>query len=95
VLTESAADVLAVLRVPRPHSPLPDPTPDRPPLPDAEAADDARRLVAETLSPTPVAVDEIIRTCQLSAALVSTILLEWELAGRLERHPGNKVSLIG
>ncbi|HYN39049.1 MAG TPA: DNA-protecting protein DprA, partial [Rhodospirillales bacterium] len=42
-----------------------------------------------------VAVDEIIRTCQLSPALVSTILLEWELAGRLERHAGNKVSLIG
>ena len=48
--------------------------------------------VAQTLSPAPVAVDEIIRTCQLSPALVSTILLEWELAGRLERHPGNRGS---
>ncbi len=69
----------------------------RAPLPgidDAET-DEARRVVAETLSPTPVAVDEIIRTCQLSPAQVSTILLEWELAGRLERHPGNQVSLIG
>lgn len=46
------------------------------------------------LSPAPVAVDEIIRTCQLSPALVSTILLEWELASRLERHPGNRVSSI-
>jgi hypothetical protein len=27
--------------------------------------------------------------------MVHTILLEWELAGRLERHPGNKVALIG
>jgi DNA processing protein len=56
--------------------------------------DGARRRIAETLSPTPLAVDEIIRSCQLSPALVSTILLEWELAGRLERHPGNRVSLI-
>lgn len=95
VLTEGAADVLAVLRAssmlvrPQPPEPLPPPAGG-----DAETGD-ARRAVAETLSPAPVAVDEIIRTCQLSPALVSTILLEWELAGRLERHPGNKVSLIG
>jgi DNA processing protein len=30
----------------------------------------------------------------LSAAIAITVLLELELAGRLERHPGNKVSLI-
>jgi DNA processing protein len=41
-----------------------------------------------------VSVDEIIRQCQLSAALVGTVLLELELAGRLERHPGNRVALI-
>lgn len=94
VLTESAADVLAQLRglaasaaPPAPPIPLPEM--------GEEEIDEARRLVAETLSPTPVAVDEIIRTCQLSPAQVSTILLEWELAGRLERHAGNRVSLIG
>ncbi len=99
VLTEGAADVLAGLRcAPRPAPP---PMAREAPEPDRVAADggsggeEARRAVAETLSPAPVAVDEIIRTCQLSPALVSTILLEWELAGRLERHPGNKVSLIG
>ncbi|MCH7710490.1 MAG: hypothetical protein IH903_02525, partial [Proteobacteria bacterium] len=31
--------------------------------------------------------------CQLSPAVVSTVLLEMELAGRLERHPGNQVAL--
>jgi len=101
-LTESAADILAVL--PRPGAvgrlaPARTAGPPAPPPPDFAAADatideSARRAVAESLSPTPVAVDEIIRTCQLSPALVSTILLEWELAGRLERHPGNRVSLI-
>ena len=99
-LTESAADVLAVIRPERLAARtrhVPDhPEPPPPPLATSpEDNDRVRRSVAETLSPTPVAVDEIIRTCQLSAALVSTILLEWELAGRLERHPGNRVSRIG
>jgi DNA processing protein len=41
-----------------------------------------------------VAVDELIRTCLLSISAVQTVLLEMELAGRVKRHPGNKVSLI-
>jgi DNA processing protein len=65
-----------------------------PSVSDAIEVESARRTIAETLSPTPVTVDEIIRTCQLSPAVVTTVLLEWELADRLERHPGNKVSLI-
>jgi DNA processing protein len=55
--------------------------------------DDALELIVEKLSPTPVAVDELVRQCQLSAAAVATLLLELELAGRVERHPGNLVSL--
>jgi len=96
VLTESAADVLAVLGSPEGASMPASFVAEAPPFlvsPAEEDDDHARRAVAETLSPVPVAVDEIVRTCQLSAALVSTILLEWELAGRLERHPGNRVSL--
>jgi DNA processing protein len=96
-LTERAADVLAALG----SSFTPPPAAARmvaiepaAPADDGAGADEARRAVAEMLSPAPVAVDEIIRTCQLSPALVSTILLEWELAGRLERHPGNRVSSI-
>jgi len=30
----------------------------------------------------------------VSAPLVQTVLLELELAGRLERHPGGRVALI-
>jgi DNA processing protein len=55
---------------------------------------DARTVIRKSLSPTPVFVDEIIRQCQISASVVQTVLLELELAGHLERHPGNKVSLI-
>jgi DNA processing protein len=58
------------------------------------AADDAGLdLVLGLLGPTPVPVDELVRQCQLSAAAVATLVLELELAGRVERHPGNLVSL--
>jgi len=50
-------------------------------------------LLLERLGPTPVAVDELVRQCHLSAAAVATLLLELELAGKIERHPGNLVSL--
>jgi DNA processing protein len=53
-----------------------------------------RQEVLNLLASTPVAVDELIRECQLSASIVTVVLLELELAGRCERHPGNRVSLI-
>src|SRR5690606_15952919 len=46
---------------------------------------DERTLVVEALGPTPVAVDEIIRHTGLHTAQVVVILLELDLAGRLER----------
>lgn len=64
-------------------------------LPDEGSLDRARAEIVKLLSPTPSTVDELIRQCQMSPAVVSTVLLELELAGRLERHPGNKVSTIG
>jgi DNA processing protein len=54
----------------------------------------AREKITELLSPSPVPVDEIVRQCQLSPPLVVTILLEFELAGRVGRHPGNQVFLL-
>ena len=53
-----------------------------------------RSKIHELLGPTPVAVDEIIRIGQFSPPMIALVLLELELAGRLERHPGNQVSLI-
>jgi DNA processing protein len=53
-----------------------------------------RDLVAAKLGPTPVGVDEILRQCRLTPAVLLTILLELELAGRLQRHPDNQVSLL-
>jgi len=57
-------------------------------------ADRDRTRLLEALGPSPVPVDELVRQCQLSAAIVATLLLELELAGRLERHPGHQVSLL-
>ncbi len=62
--------------------------------PSAQELESARGLVHEKLGPTPVSVDELMRQCHLTPAVVFTILLELELAGRLERHPGNMVSLL-
>ena len=59
---------------------------------EEEAPADARETVAQLLGSSPVPVDMLVRQSQLTPAMVATILLELELAGRLERHPGNRVS---
>lgn len=61
---------------------------------DEKDIDRDRARLLEALGPSPVPVDELVRQCQLSAAIVATLLLELELAGRLERHPGHLVSLL-
>jgi DNA processing protein len=54
----------------------------------------ARKLVASKLSYSPVQVDELLAQCMVPPNILSFILLELELAGRLQRHPGHKVSLV-
>ena len=66
--------------------------------PDEEAfagepdASDRERIVG-LLGPTPILLDDLIRMAGASPAVVRTVLLELELAGRLERHGGGLVSL--
>lgn len=48
----------------------------------------------ENLGYSPTPVDEIIRECHSSAPVVMAVLLELELAGRLQRLPGNRVCLV-
>jgi DNA processing protein len=98
-LTESAEDVLSQLGPAMREAPLPRLPPTTPVgLFEPAAAkphetDALIDLVQEQLGPTPVPVDELVRQCQLSAAVVASLLLELELAGTIERHPGNLVSL--
>jgi len=56
---------------------------------DEEAADTVEAL----LGPSPVPVDEIIRLSGTPSGAVQMALLELDLAGRLDRHAGNRVSL--
>ena len=51
--------------------------------------------ILENLGFSPVPVDDLIRQSNIPAAVVFTVLLELELAGRLERQVGNKVALVG
>jgi DNA processing protein len=94
-LVQGAADVLEDLagmagslapRRPRHTAPLPS-------VPEEGEVDEARRTVLELVSPSPVSVDELVRRCHLSPAVVASVLLELELAGRVARHPGNRVAL--
>jgi DNA processing protein len=65
---------------------------DEPLVPDLETSDRAR--ITELLGPTPVSLDDLIRMAGTSPAIARTVLLELELAGRIERHGGGLVSLI-
>ncbi|MEW5424977.1 DNA-processing protein DprA [Amorphus sp. 3PC139-8] len=98
-LVTSAADVIEAI------SALIDDRPAEPPrhleeseaersAPMGEPDDAVRSRILEALGPTPTAIDEIIRECALDAGVVQLVLLELELAGRLERHGGGTVSLI-
>lgn len=55
---------------------------------------DEGEKIFDLLSTSPLLIDELIRTSNMPANRVSTILIELELAGRVERHPGNRVSRI-
>jgi DNA processing protein len=63
------------------------------PGPAADADEAAHRTVGGLLNATPVPVDELVRQSALPPATVQMVLLELELAGRLERHAGGRVSL--
>src|SRR3954449_6152188 len=53
-----------------------------------------RDQITSLLGPAPVTIDDLVRMSGASPAIVRTVLLELELAGRLERHGGGLVSLL-
>jgi len=60
----------------------------------ANLGESERDRVVEALGPTPVTVDEIVRFTNATPAVVHLVLLELALAGRIERHSGQRVSLL-
>ncbi|GAA4003186.1 DNA-processing protein DprA [Sphingomonas humi] len=65
--------------------------PDVPVSAEPDSAERAR--VEELLGPSPAPVDEIVRLSGLEPGAVQLVLLELDLAGRIDRHAGGKVSL--
>lgn len=59
-----------------------------------EAADSDRTAITEAIGHTPTDIDAVIRFTGLRPAVVRLVILELELAGRLEHHPGGRVSLV-
>ena len=92
-LVQSAADVLETIRpldsrVRSASAPF-----EAAPTEAGEPDDDARRTVEELLGPSPAPIDELVRLSGFPSGAVQLVLLELDLAGRLDRHAGGKVSL--
>ena len=97
-LIRSAEDVLEALRnfsgtTLREHTHRQTYTP-MPPENVMEDIENAQEIILSALSFTPLGVDELVRTCNLSIPAVQMTLLELELAGRVKRHHGNRISLL-
>ena len=92
-------DILAALihRLPPLDEPAPLLRETAPEHEDVDFDDDmplaSRDRFIQSLSPTPVAIDELVRLSGLRPSQAQVILLELDLAGRLERHGNQTVSL--
>jgi DNA processing protein len=51
--------------------------------------------ITDLLGQTPISIDELVRQSGRDMAAVQMALLDLELEGRLERHAGSRISLIG
>jgi DNA processing protein len=96
-VTETA-DIISVLQPIIEHKELPAREPqstssdeDGPEI--VEPAADERARIVGLLGPAPVQIDDLIRLSKSSPAIVRMVLLELDIAGRLERHGGGLVSL--
>jgi len=96
ILVTEAADVIAVLEpILGRGLDVPVQEPEREAAaPGAEPGEDERSRIIGLLGPSPVAIDDLVRLSGSSPAIVRTVLLELEIAGRLERHGGALVSLL-
>jgi DNA processing protein len=96
-LVESAEDVVRAIA--QQSRPLDEPDfgdfdDTAPGIPSETEVAQAMWTLLKLLGPSPTPVDELIRQCQFSSALVRYLLLELEFADRVQRHPGNRVSLL-
>ncbi len=99
-LVESADDVVSLLGEPgrtipiRPRKSEPELFDTSPVSSEPLDGEDGQNRLLSALGSSPVEVDELVRRCQVTPSEAQILLLELELAGRIERHPGNRISLI-
>jgi len=93
-LVTEAADIVNAVQ-PIMERPLMHPMsePDSEPF-ESDPQSHDRDQITGLLGPAPVTIDDLVRMSGASPAIVRTVLLELELAGRLERHGGGLVSLL-
>jgi DNA processing protein len=95
ILCTSAADVIeAVEPILGGRGGMPVEEPDDVLPPGSDPGDDERSRIISLLGPSPVSMDDLVRQSNSSPAIVRTVLLELEIAGRLERHGATLISLI-
>lgn len=97
ILVTEAADVSAVLAPilgQRRNVSVREPDNDAPPDFAGEPDTLVRTRVVSLLGPAPIGLDDLVRLSGSTPAVVRTILLELELAGRIERHGGGLVALV-
>ena len=107
VLVETAADIFDNL-APDPSEPYAHraghataglleadgPPPPAPTETSAEPPAGAAARILSLLSPEPTLVDDLVRRCHLSPAVTVAVLLELELAGRIQTLPGSRVAAV-
>lgn len=64
-----------------------------PPVALKEPAQGERERILELLGPSPATLDDLVRLSESSPGVVRMVLLELELAGRLQRHGNAVISL--
>jgi DNA processing protein len=94
MITETADVISAIQPILGRGLPAREPAQDAPPPLSGEPREDERSRIVALLGPTPVSLDDLVRMSQSSPAIVRAVLLELEIAGRLERHGGALVSLV-
>lgn len=100
ILTESAKDVIEGIshRFNNPHIVREEIQPEfrqnTLPPPSEEVLTQLREDIINQLGATAVSIDELITLTQAPPSAVLTVILELELAGKVERCRGNKVALL-
>ena len=94
-LVTEAADVISVLEpILGQHEPMSTREPDNEePTFAGEPDTDVRARIVALLGPAPVGLDDLVRLSNSTPAMVRIVLLELELAGRVERHAGGLFAL--